>query len=286
MTIPTLPITSNYDDWLTLFEYDPNDPLNIEKRSERTMDGVAVKDIVFGSPTGGKVSAFLIVPPGEGPFAGIIFFHWYETQAATNNRSQFIDEAVALAKQGTVSLLIQGKLPWLYDPIDYETDRLRIVKQVINLMRSIDLLTARPDVDSERIGFVGHDFGAMYGAVMAGIDHRLKACIFMAGTSRFSNWFLPYWMSSRDIEYKEEYREYLNPVEPINYFGHIAPATIFFQFGSQDIYYSEEIAQEQFDAASEPKSMTWYDVGHELNDLAQNDRIKWMAAQLDLNDEL
>jgi len=73
---------------------------------------------------------------------------------------------------------------------------------VLDFWRGIDVLLAQPGVEAERLGFVGHDFGAMYGSILGGIDQRVKTYILMAGTGRFANWFLKYWPSQgkRDLE--------------------------------------------------------------------------------------
>ena len=43
-----------------------------------------------------------------------------------------------------------------------------------DLRRALDVLLAQPGVDPKRIAYVGHDFGAMYGAVLAGVDRRVS----------------------------------------------------------------------------------------------------------------
>ena len=80
------------------FDYDAKAPLDLkvlgtEKRGEAT-----VYDVTYASPKGGVVPAYLVVPAqGKGPFAGVIWGHWYWTNSEMRNRKQFLDEAVALA---------------------------------------------------------------------------------------------------------------------------------------------------------------------------------------------
>ena len=40
------------------------------------------------------------------------------------------------------------------------------IAQVIDLRRSLDVLLAQPDIDRNRIAYVGHDFGAMYAHII------------------------------------------------------------------------------------------------------------------------
>jgi dienelactone hydrolase len=270
-------------DWLTPFEYDSQAPLVLQQEVLRTEKGVAISDLSYASPAQGRVEAYLIEPAAERLFAGVIFFHWYEPKAASNNRSEFLEEAVELAKAGAVSLLIQGFLPWtrLPDAADPQEDRQMVANQVLELRRGVDILTSRPGVDPNRLAFVGHDFGAMYGAVMGAVDDRLSAYVLMASTGSFSNWFFKYWQSegSRD---EEAYRAGMAPVDPISYLAHISPAALLFQFADQDIYVSKADAQEQYAAARQPKQIQWYQASHELNAAAQMERMAWLKEQLDL----
>jgi hypothetical protein len=55
---------------------------------------------------------------------------------------------------------------------------------VKNLRRAIDVLVSLDEVDPDRIVYVGHDFGAMYGAVVVSVDRRPKGLIFIAGATR------------------------------------------------------------------------------------------------------
>ena len=162
----------------------------------------------------------------------MLFFHWYGTP--NGNRDQFLDEAVLLAKQGTASLLIQGYFPWTVPPADEETDRRRVIDETIEVRRALDLLLSQSKVDPKRIGYVGHDYGAMYGAIAAGVDKRVKTYILVAGIGSFSNWSLDYWLKAIPAPDKEAYREALKSIDPITQITRAAPATLLFQFAKSD----------------------------------------------------
>ena len=49
------------------------------------------------------------------------------------------------------------------------------------MLRGVDLLMARKDVDPTRIAYVGHSYNAMVGGFLSGIDRRFKAFVLMAG---------------------------------------------------------------------------------------------------------
>src|ERR1051325_11343783 len=92
------------------FDYDRTAPLNIRHIGVQQRAGVTVYDITYDSPKGGAVPAYLVVPEGRGPFAAVVWGHWYWQNSSMRNRRQFLDEAIALAPAGVVSLLTDGPI--------------------------------------------------------------------------------------------------------------------------------------------------------------------------------
>lgn len=169
------------------FDYDAKAPLELkivgtEKRGEAT-----IYDITYASPKGGVVPAYLVVPAkGKGPFAAVVWGHWYWTNSEMRNRKQFLDEAVALAPAGVVSLLTDGPVarPGYVADNDLLSEKRNAdkVQQVVDMRRGVDLLLSRKDVDPRRIAFVGHSYNASVGATLSGVDRRFKAFVLMAGS--------------------------------------------------------------------------------------------------------
>jgi dienelactone hydrolase len=266
-----------------LFAYKKSLAFDLKEESVREQDGVIIRDVTYAShtPQRGRIKAYLIKPAGKGPFAGVLFFHWLgETNS---NRNEFLDEAVALARQGTVSLLLEGYFPWAVAPTDGQTDRQRVIDETIEVRRALDLLLGQKEVDRKRVAYVGHDYGAMYGAIMAGVDKRVKAYIFMAPIGSFSYWSLAYWLRKKEAPFKEAYRQSLKTVDPVSHISRSAPATLLFQFANSDEHIQKAEALAFADAASQPKQVLWYDAKHELNvDAARTDRREWLTRQLGL----
>ncbi len=67
----------SYEELVTRFDYDNRAPLDLRERSVEDRAGVRVHDISYASPKGGRVPAYLVVPEGKGPFAAVIWGHWY-----------------------------------------------------------------------------------------------------------------------------------------------------------------------------------------------------------------
>ena len=137
-------------------------------------------------------------PVGGGRGPAILFLHWLDTEAPDGNRTQFLDEAIGLAReQGVVSVLPQGQFPWLGGPVDAASDAERIRAEVARHRLAIDMLEERPDVDPARIAMVGHDFGAMHGVILAAEDERIAGAVLIAATPRWGDWFLTFWQLRR-----------------------------------------------------------------------------------------
>jgi dienelactone hydrolase len=272
-----------------LFDYDQTRPLDVQEVSVEARDGVAVHDISYvaydpelSSPVNGRIAAYLVTPAGQGPFAGVVYLHWLGEH--NSNREEFLEQALALAHKGVVSLLVEGIFPWHKSPSGYEADKAQVINQVIELRRALDVLLSQAGVDPQRIGYVGHDYGAMYGAILAGVDQRVKAYVLMAGMGNFADWSLKYWPATGS-KGKDAYRQAMAAVDPVGYIGHAAPAALFFQFAKNDKYISEKTAMQFYDAASDPKEIQWYETSHPLNtedDL--RDRSAWLSSQLGLKD--
>jgi pimeloyl-ACP methyl ester carboxylesterase len=262
--------------------YDRTVALDLKEASTTEQDGAVIKDVNYAAYASrhGRIKAYLVKPKGKGPFAGVVYFHWLGRPKG--DRTQFLDEAVALAKQGVVSVLIQGYFPWSEPPTDGPTDRQQIIDQTIEARRALDLLLAQKEVDRKRVAYVGHDYGSMYGGIMSGVDKRVKAYVLIAGLGKFSPWSLKYWPKTA-AHGNDAYEQAVSPLDPIRYVPHGAPTAFLFQFANTDEYITKDEATAFFDQASKPKEIKWYDAEHDLNvDAARKDRHDWLAYRLGL----
>lgn len=272
------------------FDYDRRAPLEIKEIGVKRRGSVSVYDINYASPKGGVVPAYLVVPKGKGPFAAIVWGHWYWSNSPMRNRKQFLDEAVALAPAGVVSLLTDGPIarPGHVDntePLN-EQQIPDLVQQVVDMRRGVDLLLARKDVDPKRIAYVGHSYNAVVGAILSGVDRRFKAFVLMAATM------------SDEVSFKTpEYQEYRQKVGPEKfdafiakyawtdqgkYVSHAAPSVVFLQYATQEKFITPERARLYAAVVSEPKQFKLYEAAHALNADARRDRIAFLTKQLKL----
>ena len=273
------------------FDYDAKAPLEMKVLGMEKRDEATVYDITYASPKGGVVPAYLVVPAkGKGPFAAVVWGHWYWTNSDMRNRKQFLDEAVALAPAGVVSLLNDGPVarPGYVADNDLLSEKRNEekVQQVIDMRRGVDLLLTRKDVDPKRIAFVGHSYNATIGATLSGVDRRFKAFVLMAGSISDE-------VNLRTGAY-EQFRRQVGPekfdafmashkyLDEGNFVAHAAPATVFLQYATQEPFLTPERAREYEKVVSQPKRFKLYEAPHALNAEARRDRIAFLAEQLKL----
>lgn len=258
-----------------------SDP-DIRPIGEESADGVTERLFSYRAPGGARRVAEIIRPSVAGSYAAALFVHWYEPEAHDSNRTQFVEEAKELARRGVISLLVEtmwSDRDWFYKRTQAD-DIANSMQQLAELRQALDLLLAEPGVDPARVAYVGHDFGAMYGVLLGAADSRPSCYVLMAGTPRFPDWYL-YYPRLPEGE-RVAFRATFAPHDPITQIGRLAPAPLFFQFGTGDPHVPAERAQEFFDAAHEPKRMAWYECGHALNAAARADRLEWLGQQLGL----
>lgn len=272
------------------FDYDQKAPLDIKEARGEHRGDVAVHDVSYASPKGGRVPAYLVVPEGKGPFAAVIWGHWYWGNSPVRNRKEFLDEAVALAQGGVVSLLTDGPVarPGHVEDKDPLSDQeaTDLIQQIVDMRRGADLLLARNDVDPQRLAYVGHSYNATVGAFLSGADKRFKAFVLMAGGL------------SDEVDMKsEEYKQFRQKVgaerldafmakyawlDPARFVSHAAPAAVFLQYATQEKFLTPERVREYAAIVSEPKRFKLYDAPHALNAEARRDRIAFLTEHLKL----
>jgi dienelactone hydrolase len=290
LLIGVLPLLAQDADLLRHFDYDKMAPLDIQENGVEQRGSVAVHDISYASPKGGRVPAYLVVPDGKGPFAAVIWGHWYMPRSEFLNRKEFLTEAIALAPAGVVSLLTDGPIarPGHVEDKTPLSDKeaAELVQQIVDMRRGADLLLARFDVDPKRLAYVGHSYDAEVGGFLSGIDRRFKAFVLMAGT-------LSDEVDMRSKDY-QEYRQKVGPekfdafqakytwLDPGKYVSHAAPAVVFLQYASQETFLNPDRDREYAAVVSEPKRFKLYDAPHALNAEARRDRIAFLVEQLKL----
>jgi len=280
------------------WKYEQSLPLNVKQNGVQERNGVRIQDLAYESPVedrskavgpnGGKVTAYLVIPEGKGPFPAVVYAHWCMPGSEKKNRTEFLEEALVLAQVGVISLLpdhVMVQPGFAEDETPFNENQIAVVvQQVVNLRRGADLLLARPDVDPKRLAYVGHSCDASAGGFLSGIDRRFKAFVLMAGglsdeVDRRSKAF-------------QEFRQKIGPerldafmrehawMDAGKYVSHAAPATIFLQYATNELFLDEEMEKGYSEVVSEPKKFNIYRAPHALSPEATRDRVAFLSEQL------
>lgn len=249
-----------YEQLVELFDYDTKEPLSYRVTYEELQDGVTVQDITY--PDGGfGVLGKLVIPAGKGPFPAVLYAAGY-----TVSPSFFLPEMVAFAKEGYAGLAIGNRFGLeLYSTLDTTTTIEGYAHYVTDLRRGLDLLETLPQIDAERIGFVGHSLGCAVGSILSGLETRVGAYALMACGGYVSD---PAWsycgtdacFSATD-EDRSQYQERLAVLNPVDYIGRGGGAAFLVQASKTDQIALEPNVVALYDAAPQPKSLTWYERG-------------------------
>lgn len=265
-----------------LFDYDKSKPLDVQVVGKEMRAGVEVRDITFASLSGGRTPAYLVVPQQQTKRPAILFIHWYEPPNPTSNRTQFLAEAVTLARSGVISLLpatLWSEPEW-FKLRRRENDLQASVEQTRDLRRAMDVLLSQPGVDANRVALVGHDFGAMFGAILANVDRRAKFYALQAGTGRFHHWYL--FGPPMPEPARTAFMSQLKAIDPVEHISQAGDVPVLFQFATADKFVPKDKAEEFIAAAPKSAKVLWYDAGHGLNEQAVEDRIQWLRQALAL----
>ena len=165
-----------------IFGYDTREGFDyVDKGVANRNYPIKIHDISFRSVHSGRVHAYLVVPPGKGPFPAVIWAH-----GSGVTRNDLLLQAAWFAARGAIGYVPDD--PFERNPqLNFASDarqRAAIVQQVIDLRRSVDLLRSRRDVAKKRIGFAGLSFGAIQGAFLAGAEPRIEAFDLQSGRGR------------------------------------------------------------------------------------------------------
>jgi dienelactone hydrolase len=264
-----------------VFTYDKGLPLDIREREVAIRNGIRVVTVSFAIGPGVPSDCLLVIPAHRRTKTGaIVWMH-------SGGYFEQLPDAMLLAQAGAISLLIDPIAPdW---GASAATWREQMVQAVVSIRRGVDLLLQRNDVDWDRLGFVGHSYGAMIGVDAVAADRRFRAAVFEVGLPGMS-----VHIRTAPIAFAANLRDRLGPeldsalgmIEPldaIHYVDGLAPTTLLFQSAHLDPGVPDAQAQALFDAASKPKTLKWYDTAHDVLDIAAiSDRARFLASQLGL----
>jgi dienelactone hydrolase len=231
-----------------MYRYDGDEPLDFREVGSADWGGAGNQAIEYTS-AGCTVTGSLAVPDGDGPFPVVVM-----AAPGIHAGGCYAYEVPVLNEMGFAVLTIDA--PNVRDPLldmdGIEKDAKRYIeanaRYVVDLRRALDLVEAQPRLDHRRIGYVGWSWTGMIGALLAGVDPRVKAYVLdYAGGST-----------------KGFYGLAGTVQDPAEYLGHNRGAAFLFQYSKQD--HDREFSPKAIDKlvsmAPEPKLFQWVKGGH------------------------
>jgi cephalosporin-C deacetylase-like acetyl esterase len=237
--------------------------------------------VLFGGPAEKLTNAVLIAPEKKLQHApAILWVHWLG-EVATTNHTEFLAEAQELTKRGVVSLLVDmpwSQAKWFTDVRTPETDYADTIAQVVTLRRALDCLAGVPGVDTTRIAYVGHDFGAMDGALLLAVDERPSFAVLIAPTLSYWEWYLLGKQPADPAAYVAQMSAFDLP----GWLARGKQKATLLQVGQLDEYVAQATGIALRNAIpNRERTFKAYKLDHALDDpTARDDRRAWLTAQL------
>jgi dienelactone hydrolase len=146
-------------------------PLEIRTGGKQERDGYSVERLYWQTWPQVWASGWLYLPAEvEGRLPAVLNPHGHFENGARHPTVQ--SRLISLAKLGYVTLAVDSV--HLYD---YAVGVTPLTVMTWNNLRALDLLTARPDVDRERIGLMGASGGAQQAMYLMALDDRPRAAV-------------------------------------------------------------------------------------------------------------
>jgi dienelactone hydrolase len=261
------------------FAYDASQPLGFQDQGRANKKyPIAIDNVSYKSGKD-RVPAYLLLPPANGKKKrpAVIYLH-----GSNGDRTTMIVPATWMAGRGAVGLTItapssripvtEGGSPTTELKKDVDLEE----RDVVAIRRAVDLLRSRPDVDPNRIGFVGWSAGARTGAILAGVEPRLRTLVLMSGGA------VPVQVYTRRApkKLKKTIGHYLHIVDPLHYLRQARGSTLLLQDGRDDQDVPRSALASFANAAPAGTTIRWYNADHPLNDAAYRDQLEWLAQKL------
>ncbi len=236
---------------------------------------VRVTDETLGAGDA-AVEAYVVEPATSEIRAGTLFLHWLGEQRS--DRTQFLSEAREYARRGVRCVLPAGRLPWVPDPLNAETDVANLELEQRRLDAALDRLKAGLTKRTP-LALVGHDFGAMHGLGLAARRPVFKATIVIAATPRWGDWFLRFWKVEGD---RFDYLRSLSPFDPVTTARELK-GSVLWQYSNRDFFIAPMDAIELARAAPGDPRIEWYQADHAMRSAkARAARAAFLSRELAL----
>jgi dienelactone hydrolase len=247
-------------------------PLEAHQTVIAQTDGYQQFRVEFHGIKGDRVPAFLYVPDqpsrkGEGSGLAKCRAVLLQYGIGGNKTTDYI---VAIGRQfvarGFVVLTIDAPLRGERAPKEKKNasgalgDFARdiFVQTCGDYSRAVDYLVTRPEVDAERIGYVGISWGAITGVTYVAHDSRIKVMGSMVGGGNFGGLLGP----AADPNGNGP-----PPIDPVHHVGRIAPRPLLMLNVTKDQLVPRQFAEALHQAAGKGAEVRWLETDHFFSDV-------------------
>jgi fermentation-respiration switch protein FrsA (DUF1100 family) len=258
----------------TPFRVDHDAPLNVKAKLVERTAAYSQFRVEFNGIAGKPVPAFVYVPGDKNAKHPAVLLQY---GSGGNKSTNYI---VALAKQfasrGFLVLTIdvpgrgERREPregsaWsrIFQPGTF-------VETLGDYSRAVDYLNARPDVDTDRIGYAGISLGAITGLTFVAHEPRVRAMASIVGGANF--------LGSLKIELDPKTRESAARIDPFYHVSLIAPRPLLLLNATQDQLVPRFFGEQLHKAAGDTAKKVWVETDHFFNGV---DRFEVMATVID-----
>ncbi len=251
------------------YDYDAALPLDVKELQTTALGECKKTTFTFAATDGSTVPALLFLPL-EGPTQSLVLF----LHGLGDSKDDASLLANTLCPNGIALLAIDARQHGdrkqaearLIAP-DLNRFRQTVIGTIVDNRRALDYVASRTDFNFDRIVLVGVSMGGIFGSILSAVEPRIDAAALLVAGGRwdilFRSSYHPEAGNLRpDGVLPTTIRSQLAAVEPVNFVGHIAPRSVFFANGKLDRIITPRSAQALHDAASQPKEIHWYQVGH------------------------
>jgi dienelactone hydrolase len=246
------------------FRYDRNAPLHAEEQVEEIGDGLERLHFSILSVRRERVAGHLYYRPHA--HAQLILLQ----HGAGGSKADDYIEAIARAwaPRGWAVAAIDAPLHGeragghVFNPAEFVFQPFALVhlqqQAVADLMRAVDYLYKRPEVDSGPVAFVGFSLGTIMGVPFVAMDERVRVAAFLLGGGGLLDLALPF--------VPEEMRPDLiaasELADPVMFAPFIAPRPVLMLNTLGDQVVPRQLTVSLYGALGEPKKMVWVEGGH------------------------
>ena len=213
------------------------------------------EDVAFPSRDGTPLAGWFIPSPDAGPSPGIVLSHGW-----SRSRAELLPHANFLHRAGFAVLAFDYRHRG-----ESGGDAITMaLREPDDLRGALDALSARPEVDAERVGVLGMSMGSVIAILVAAGDERVRAllaeCPYSSQEAIMTRslrhyYHLPSFPVAPLAKWIIERRlgEPLDVTEAVDAVREISPRPLFFIAAENDAVIGSEETERVFEAAGEPK---------------------------------